>query len=345
MGRLRPIVVALSVACLAMSAAPAPTRAESLLWTIVASPLAATTGSETTFTLTVTNEDVLEPLDSSREIGCVVVDVPTNFTVAAATVTGSNAGGSWSASLNGNRVRVQAGSGGDRLGLLQWVRFTVRATPLAPGSLEWSSRSHRDQGCGGGGAVATLPPVVVVSGQPVTPTPQPTASPTPTPSALPTVRPSPLPSILPPILPTLPPSLLPTPRPTIRPASSPGTPIATPTPPGGRPSASSDPTDASMPAVTGSPSAGGGSSTASDAPGGGGTGTAPPPETALRVDADLLFGIGTFEWVVPAAVVGVPGLLVIIAWLAAQTGAALIWIPAVRRFREERQRRGRLSVS
>jgi hypothetical protein len=77
-------------------------------------------------------------------------------------------------------------------------------------------------------------------------------------------------------------------------------------------------------------------------PGGAGAGT--PDEPILRIDASLLFGGGAFEWVVPAAAVGVPG-LVVIAWVAAQTGAALVWIPAVRRFREERRRRHRLAVS
>lgn len=310
MGRLKSLALALVVACLAMTTAPAPARAESLLWTIVASPLTATTGTETTFTLTVTNEDVLEPIDSGREIGCVIVHVPTNFAVAAATVTGSNAGGSWAASLSGNRVRVQAGSGGDRLDLLQWVRFTVRATPLAAGSLAWSTRAVRNQGCGGAGTAAALPPIVVVSGQPVTPTPLPL------PSVLPTVRPTPLPTLLPSVLPTLLPTDRPTASPTLRSSG-------TPTP-------------------TASSSAGGdGPSTLAGSDGAppGHSGTEPPPEPGLRIDADMLFGFGTFEWVVPAAVVGVPGLLVIVAWVAAQTGAALIWIPAVRRFREERRRR------
>lgn len=337
MGRLRPLVVAMAVACVTMTAAPATTRAEPLLWTIGASPLVATTGAETTFTLTVTNEDVLEPIDSGREIGCVVVDVPANFSVAAATVTGSNAGGSWNATLAGNRVRVQAGSGGDRLGLLQWVRFIVRATPLAPGSLAWSSRAHRDQGCGGGGTGATLPPIVVVAGQPVTPTPQPTATPTPVPTIPPTVRPTPLPTVVPTLPPSILPTLRPTPAPTDRPSASP-----TPRPSGAPPTDAPGSTNGSAPPASGSPtpsgSLSGGESPSGGSGAGPGTGAPPPDEPALRIDPDLLFGFGSFEWVVPAAVVGVPGLLVIVAWVAAQTGAALIWIPAVRRFREERRR-------
>ena len=42
--------------------APGSTSAESVLWTLVASPLVATTGVATTFTLTATNEDPLAAL-------------------------------------------------------------------------------------------------------------------------------------------------------------------------------------------------------------------------------------------------------------------------------------------
>ena len=99
-------------------------RAESVLWTLTASPLAATTGASTIFTLTATNADPAAALLSSSEIGCVVLDVPANFTTQGAVVTGSNSGGSWHVdSVVGNRVTVHADSGGDRLEYLGWVRF------------------------------------------------------------------------------------------------------------------------------------------------------------------------------------------------------------------------------
>jgi len=41
---------------------------------------------------------------------------------------------------------------------------------------------------------------------------------------------------------------------------------------------------------------------------------------------------GITVWAIPGAVIGGPGLLVIL-WVAIQTGAALAWIPAVRRMR------------
>jgi hypothetical protein len=340
-GRLTRAVAAAAVAVLSLATAAGPARAESTLWTLVASPLAATTGVETTFTLTATNMDPLANLLTSNEIGCVVVDVPANFAVAAAGVTGSNAGGSWAASLNGNQVRVQAGSGGDRLELLQWVRFTVRATPQAAGSLAWASRAYRDQGCGGGGALLGVPPVVVVTGLPVTPTPVPTLPPPPSTTPLPTRPPLP--------------TLSPTPRST-------ATPVPTATPDGPRASDDARPSEPSSPQPTRSeapadasttpsgggtarpPTGGGDGGTSGPAAPDAGGGRPPAVEPTLRIDTDLLLGVGSYGWVVSAAAVAVPGLLVI-AWVAVQAGAAVIWIPAVRRLREERRRRHRLAVS
>ena len=44
-----------------------------------------------------------------------------------------------------------------------------------------------------------------------------------------------------------------------------------------------------------------------------------------------LVGLGLFEWAVPSLVLGVPGLLVVIAVLA-QASGALLWIPVARRW-------------
>jgi hypothetical protein len=44
------------------------------------------------------------------------------------------------------------------------------------------------------------------------------------------------------------------------------------------------------------------------------------------------FGSGLGVWSVPAATLGVPGILLIV-WVALQTIGALAWIPAVRRLR------------
>ena len=49
---------------------------------------------------------------------------------------------------------------------------------------------------------------------------------------------------------------------------------------------------------------------------------------------DILAGIEI--WAVPAATIGVPGLLLLL-WVALQAAGALAWIPAVRRLRGEEE--------
>jgi hypothetical protein len=51
----------------------------------------------------------------------------------------------------------------------------------------------------------------------------------------------------------------------------------------------------------------------------------------------LGLSLGFVTWAVPAATLGLPGMLVLL-WVAAQAVGALAWIPAVRRLRgEERE--------
>jgi hypothetical protein len=334
-------------------------RGASLLWSLIASPLAATTGVQTVFTLTATNEDPLAALDSSREIGCVVVDVPGNFTVASATVTGSNSGESWHVdSIQGNRVIVHTDSGGDRLELLGWVRFTITATPFNTGSLAWNARAYRQQDCTGSAALVGVPPVVLVTGPLVTPTPTPTPTPiptpTPTPSPTPTPRPSPTPTPTPTPLPSLPLPLPSLPLPSVPLPSAPSidlSPDPEPEPAGpARPSA-----PRSTPAPTASVDASaqpgsdfGDGEVLLPSPGGSG-GDGPGGIVLARLDApsvafdeprldlgaleiDLLAGIDV--WSVPAATLGVPGILLLV-WVALQAVGALAWIPAVKRLRGE----------
>jgi hypothetical protein len=342
--------------------APASVSAESTLWTLVASPLTATTGVATTFTLTATNEDPLAAVLSSSEIGCVIVDVPVNFSIATVSVIASNAGGSWVASRTGNRVKVQAGSGGDRLALLDWVRFTVRATALSTGSGAWNSRAYRDQGCDGTGALLGVPPIVFISGPAMTPTPVPTPIPTPAPTATPSPTPTP-------ILPLPTPSVsLPLPSLPLPSESSPTSPLpslpqagnsapATPSP-RGSPGATASPTSSATagpgqsgdgdptasPSADGSPPArsGGGAGGAPAAPSSGGStgaGSGDPEARFLSIAFDErrldLAGasVGLFGrieiWAVPAATIALPGLFVLI-WVALQAGGAIAWMPAVR---------------
>ena len=340
MGRLtvglsgRAVATAALALALAVTGLASATRAASLLWSIAASPLTATTGVMKTFTLTATNEDPLAATSSNAEIGCVVLDVPANFTVVAAVVTGSSTGDSWHVdSVAGNRVTVHTDSGGDRLELLDWVRFTVVATPMSVGSLGWGARAYRDVTCSGTYALLGVPPIVVVTGPAITPTPVPTPAPTPRPTPAPTPKP-PLPSI------GLP---LPTPVPTaiVTPRSTPAPTADRSTPPSPQPTRSGVPT----PRATATPSRA--AAPASATPSAGGSGPAPSTDPTPSADqptvsfedggvtlsgdaVDLLAGIDVYA--VPAAAIAVPGIILLI-WLGLQTIGALAWIPAVRRLR------------
>jgi hypothetical protein len=99
-------------------------------------------------------------------------------------------------------------------------------------------------------------------------------------------------------------------------------------------------------APTPPPASGGGPATGSD-PGGDAAGPAPEGRAnglaVARADpagpdaVDLSLGSlvaidGLGIWAVPGAVISGPGFLVI-GWVLAQTGAAAMWVPAVRRLR------------
>jgi Bacterial Ig domain len=168
------------------------------------------------------------------------------------------------------------------------------------------------------GIVWSVPTTVAltVSLPPPTPTPPPTPAPTPTP-ILPTIPPSIIPTIPPSILPTLPPVATPLPTPTPRPTPGPSD--------SPRPSGSPDASASVAPAV--SP---GGPSNGPPVRGDG-----PFALPAVQIDPfDDGFGgfgaFGGFEWVVPAVLLAVPGLLLIVALLA-QAAIGVIWLPMVRR--------------
>jgi hypothetical protein len=144
------------------------------------------------------------------------------------------------------------------------------------------------------------------------------------------------------------PTPTPTPTSTARPTQPPASVAASPSP---RPSAGQAPASARPTASTPvpPPGAGGGS-------GGTGSGTAatgaagsgrPGPSPAsggywttsgsagqaegITIDQEGILGFGQL-WFVPAGVVAGPGLLVLL-WVALQSGAGAIWLPAARRFR------------
>ncbi len=313
----------------ALTAALVPAAASAaLLWTLVMSPLTATVGVSTTFSLTATN------LDALTELGCLEVDLPPSFVVESLGTPQMSTGDPWVSTQSGNSVIVRSLSGGGRLELLQTVQFTIRAHATAPGIFLWPNHSHRQQDCTGTDQNGAPLSVTVLPALLPTPTPSPIPTATPAASATPSPTPTPivpLPSVSLPVLPTLLPSI---PQ------------IASPTP--GQPSSGSstpEPTSAAGTQGSGNPGGGGG--------GDGGSGTG--QELVLARVPDSLgaeTGVGLellglldadYVWFVPAASVALPGLLVIL-WVLLQAIGALAWIPSVRRMAEEKgaEPRGRV---
>ncbi len=175
-----------------------------------------------------------------------------------------------------------------------------------------------------------------------------TVAPEPTPAPTPTAAPTPTPLVSP----------LPTPNPTPAPRPAPHSPAAEPSPadplqpePSPSPTATPEPDapSSSPPRATESPSA------APAAPSVGEDNTlqplaAPQVTTSFGSSEGLfefagLFGGfgGSFAWAMPAAMLGVPGLLFMLA-VAGQLLGAAVWVPAIRRMLAgvgiKRRRRG-----
>ncbi|MGH2489368.1 MAG: hypothetical protein ACRDFR_07110 [Candidatus Limnocylindria bacterium] len=302
-----------SLAVLSLTISSAGTARALSLWTLTGTPLTAAAGQSTTFHMLATN--LLGP-----PAGCVNVEIPTSFGIQWVGNVVAADGAVWKAAVAGTWVDVTSTSGSQLLDRGEWVSFDMQLLPTQAGAWTWNNHVHVSNQCAGtpyNGA-----PVIVV----VTPG----AAPTPLPTPLPTLPPLPTP------LPTLPP--VPTPLPTLPPGATPlpslpPIPGLTPRPdptPGENPAPTSGPRGTSAPepaAIGGSPAAPGGPTGTvgriaelSEA----GTGS-------IGFGADV-FGLldGELVWFVPGAVVGVPGLLVLL-WIALQTAGALAWVPAVRR--------------
>ena len=315
--------LAATVAAVAIAALP-QVAAGLLVWTFVVVPLTATAGQGTAFTMTATN--VAGPDD----LGCMEVALPSSFAIGSVSDPVASNGDDWVATQSGTTVEVHSLSGGGRLNIGESVTFQVTATPSKAGVTSWPNHAHRQQDCSGLTEVGL--PVQVVVVPPLVATPAPTPRPTPSPTARPTVRPSPTAS--------LPSSLAPVPS--LKPSAS-ATTTASQAVNSQRPRPSASASASSAPTATQLP----GGAVATASPGAGAVG-GPPSSQAPRVAPDpgaitigpgtlnVLDGIGT--WSVPAAVVGVPGLLVVL-WVALQTVGALAWIPAVRRLRGDEDAR------
>lgn len=343
MGRLMtagPVARGLALALLVLSllAALAAPASAAVLWTLTVTPLTATQGQATTFTVTATNLNLLD------DLGCVQVDLPPSFSIVSTTAPQASGGEDWLLSRNGQAIVVQADDGGDRLELGQAVQFTVRASPQQAGVFTWANHGHGDQDCGDGEMIGVPVAVTVLPGA-ATPTPQPTAaatlSPTPKPTLIPTLPP----------LPTLPPVPLPTLRPTATPIAAASPRPGPSTPPSEAPAA--EPTGPASPSQDGSPADAAPTRGPGDGAPGIGSGSGPRAGSGLTLRApdeapgatgslrvapfSLLTGIGA--WVVPAAVIGGSGLLVVLFVILQVVGAA-VWLPAVRRLRGEARASG-----
>jgi hypothetical protein len=264
------------------------------LWTLTATPLVATAGQSTTFRMLAAN--VLGP-----PAGCVNVEIPNSFAIQFAGNVVASDGSMWVAAIVGTWVEVTSLSGIDHLDPLETVTFDLQLLPTQAGAWNWNNHVHVPQQCTG--PAYDGPAVTVV----VTPAILPTPVPTPVPTLPP--LPTPIPTLPPP--PTLPPdptaTATPTPAATPRPSPTPQ-PVAFSPP--------SDPTD-------GAASVGRLADLVGPGIGSFGLGTG----VVALLDAPLV-------WLVPGAVVGVPGLLVLL-WIALQAVGALAWIPAVRRMSGE----------
>lgn len=318
----RCLPLLLAVAGIVTSAMPALGL---LLWTLTATPLTATSGVPTTFTLTATNLDLL------TELGCLEVDLPGSFTIVGAAAGDASNGDAWEAVVFPNKVAVHSLSGGGRLELGHSITFTITALPTQAGTWLWPNHAHRQQDCTGTDELGVALEFLVLPG--ATPTPSPTPTPILSVEPLPTLAPiEPLPSILPTLQP-LPTIGSATPAPTRAPASA-----LSPTP---SPSPTSSPSPTQSVAATPAAAAGGsppGGAQDGSVPGGllevgesGGSGESGGPVAGVSL-GPLGMIPGITVWAIPGAIVGGPGLLVIL-WVLAQTGFALAWIPAVRRLR------------
>ena len=342
---------AVLVALLALGATPDVVMA-ARSWSMAPTPTVLATGVPTTVALTVTNTG---GNGGGDEMTCVRVTVPPSFTVTGASIVsvrGQFIGpvvSAWQVVWPGGRLVVFKNPADDyplvgSTPPIHQATFTITGVAASPGTLTWSSEGFDKPGSAGttncgSGNFPTVPTAFTVLGSSptptVAPTPSPTSRPTPVPTPTPTPTPQPLPVPLPSLsvpLPSLPlPSSGTTPTPDPEATPTPTSPTPTPDIRDGGPDSSGPPIDGQTPSGSG----GSGGSDGSD----GLTDPAPVDATPRVVfeeaqldlgsmDVDLFAGVDV--WSVPAATLGVPGIL-LIGWVALQAVGALAWIPAVKR--------------
>ena len=187
-------------------------------WTITATPLTLTQGQASDVTLTVTG--------GTDRIRCLLVSVPADYEVLDASVVSVPPGETWNAHASGGgptSVTFSLGSGGGGIQLLQVADFRVQVMPMTTAGTAWTATAHSGKSCTSspddGPPLLPLLPFVIIPGP--TPTPTSTATvpptPTPTPTSTATAPPTPTPTVSP----TPDPTATPTPRPTPTGARSP----------------------------------------------------------------------------------------------------------------------------
>ncbi len=120
--------------------------------------------------------------------------MPADFTVLDANVVSVPAGETWNASFSGTaptQVTFSLGSGGGGIQLLQAAELEVQVMPMTAIASAWTTSGHTGKYCTSpdvGPPLLPLQPFVIIPG------PTPTATPTPTPTDTSTATPTPSPT-------------------------------------------------------------------------------------------------------------------------------------------------------
>ena len=300
-------------------------------WTIARTPSSVVAGVTTAISITATNTA------GGSSVGCVHLQVPAAFAVVSVGVDSVQPAHSWTTDALGagpsgsTIVQVHAATEADILkGDGDVLVFHVTVTGTTPGTYTWPAESRDHANCSAG--IDTDSITVSITGSATTPTPMPTPTPTPRPTATPrslaTPRPVPAPTATPSVSATQ----------TSTPIVS--TPTVTPFPsetatPDPTPNPTSSPTGSTLSPISGVSGSGTGSSRGSS----GGAGATDPfvvggqagsDELHLGLTATTLASMDGIVWAVPSLVLGVPGLLLLLA-IMAQVVAGVSWLPVVRR--------------
>lgn len=363
----RVVITTLAAVALAQLAPAAPVANGALgVWIITPPILTLTQGVETEVALTAS-------VVTGMKVGTVEVQLPGGIAALDA-----DAPSPWIVDpiVAGppGRVVFHVTRDPDRLESGDSATFHITVLASSGAGLTWTVTPYEKWDTSSKVAGPTMPIESIVLPPLPTPTPRPTPTPTPkpTPEPTPTPRPTSTPS------PSPSPRSTPTPRPTSTPSPTPvaaatARPVATSSPdPLASPSASPSPIESSTaePGTASSPSAspvaqGQGGPAASTPPSGAAVSGSPPParssdEGWVRIPlgepgqldspalvSALLGSLGMFDWLVPSALMTVPGLLLVLTVLL-QLAGAFAWLPVVRRrigefglFGARRKRRGR----